>query len=674
MTTRSQTSPSGDVANQPMSPSQMSVSPSVQSGSGKGPKHSQPPVGTPGAGRSNLQATPVAQPTVAQPHVPQAQVHSVAAPVELPTPVVAAPVDAAVVSPTPSRRSRDQEEILDAIRALTMTLSNNQNHGQVNSPSGNIQEMQQTPPVNPQASAPVQPAVEVAASGPMPPQPTSSFQAVPQAAPQVQQPMSHVAGGPPFGPPTGMPPPGWIPYGYQSVPQGYAQGWPPVPPGHAHIGTAPVVDEFHIPVRDARFRDVLSVEAYRLSDRSETINKPNASWECKSITNLYNSLKNRMAKTPFNGDPPVSVLRFLQQLARVGQQAGASEGQMAWLLEDFTEEPITSQLRDQAFSSYPQAVHWLLLSYASEKNLNEALQELQSARQQQGETARMFGHRLLSQAGMLGNLAPLSQVKVLFGNGLKDPVRAMFQATPAPKEMDEQTPLTVLIARAEQLEAGMSSRQVVLASRTAKATPKDTPMMPMVPDARSGSPFPFSGPSRVALTDKETRLDQEWALMLAYSAMFGTNVRSSPQNWRNQPRACYVCWERDHFYRRCPLVVGLTDEQVSALGQRRRSFFAEIAESRMQPEKQPSANDDSKPTWVRKNQDGNRVDGVGWKAREDRNPTLAVMPALPGPVLPHDQEEPEEASSVPGTTLPASSLSEVQPSGNEQALPNPQNH
>ena len=199
-------------------------------------------------------------------------------------------------------------------------------------------------------------------------------------------------------------------------------------------------------------------------------------------------------------------------------------------------------------------------------------------------------------------------------------------------------------------------------------------MMPMVPDARSGSPFPFSGPSRVALTDKETRLDQEWALMLAYSAMFGTNVRSSPQNWRNQPRACYVCWERDHFYRRCPLVVGLTDEQVSALGQRRRSFFAEIAESRMQPEKQPSANDDSKPTWFRKNQDGNRVDGVGWKAREDRNPTLAVMPALPGPVLPHDQEEPEEASSVPGTTLPASSLSEVQPSGNEQALPNPQNH
>ena len=130
MTTRSQTSPSGDVANQPMSPSQMSVDPSVQSGSGKGPKHSQPPVGTPGAGRSNLQATPVAQPTVAQPHLPQAQVHPVAAPVELPTPVVAAPVDAAVVSPTPSRRSRDQEEILDAIRALTMTLSNNQNHGQ----------------------------------------------------------------------------------------------------------------------------------------------------------------------------------------------------------------------------------------------------------------------------------------------------------------------------------------------------------------------------------------------------------------------------------------------------------------------------------------------------------------------------------------------------------------
>ncbi len=78
----------------------------------------------------------------------------------------------------------------------------------------------------------------------------------------------------------------------------------------------------------------------------------------------------------------------------------------------------------------------------------------------------MFGLRPQLEAGRLGALVSISELKSLFAQGLNEPTHSLFASYQTPEEMEPHVPLSVLIQRAEQLETGMSSRTTTRASRT----------------------------------------------------------------------------------------------------------------------------------------------------------------------------------------------------------------
>jgi hypothetical protein len=99
-------------------------------------------------------------------------------------------------------------------------------------------------------------------------------------------------------------------------------------------------------------------------------------------------------------------------------------------------------------------VHWLLTSYAPETTIEAAVRSLNTTTQRPSEAVRDFGLRVQQEASLLGSLIPLSELKSLFSQGLRDPVRSNFAAGQGASELLDSVHLTVLIGRAELLERG----------------------------------------------------------------------------------------------------------------------------------------------------------------------------------------------------------------------------
>jgi hypothetical protein len=74
---------------------------------------------------------------------------------------------------------------------------------------------------------------------------------------------------------------------------------------------------------------------------------------------------------------------------------------------------------------------------------------MQVAGQQTQEAVRQYGHRLQMEAAALGSLMTQAEVKSLFAQGLQDPVKSLFAANQPSTELDDSTPFSVLVGRAE---------------------------------------------------------------------------------------------------------------------------------------------------------------------------------------------------------------------------------
>ena len=73
----------------------------------------------------------------------------------------------------------------------------------------------------------------------------------------------------------------------------------------------------HLPVRNRRFDGVLSIETYRLIDRSLVLRAD----QVASLTSYANQIMPRLTDCVFSGDSPLLVLPFLKQLVRVADQS-----------------------------------------------------------------------------------------------------------------------------------------------------------------------------------------------------------------------------------------------------------------------------------------------------------------------------------------------------------------
>jgi hypothetical protein len=167
-----------------------------------------------------------------------------------------------------------------------------------------------------------------------------------------------------------------------------------------------------------------------------------------SLTNYANQVRPRLTDCVFSGESPLQVLLLLKQLVRVADQSFLSEAILRWIADDFLRTPAKEAFRAQALDSWPVAVHWLLSTSASESALEAAVRQMQVTGQSKAESVRQYGHRLQLEAAALGSLMSSSEVKSLCAQGLLDPVRSLFAANQPNNELEEYTPLSVLVDRA----------------------------------------------------------------------------------------------------------------------------------------------------------------------------------------------------------------------------------
>jgi hypothetical protein len=300
-----------------------------------------------------------------------------------------------------------------------------------------------------------------------------------------------------------------------------------------------------ITVRNRRYAEVLSVDTYRLRDRSDGL-RPD---QVATLTSLANQVRPRLDGCLFSGDPSIAVLPFLVQLVRVANQSHLSEATLLWIVDDFLRSPAKEAFRSNSFNSWPSAVLWLLTTYAPESALEVAVRRLQTTEQAPSETVRQFGLRLQVEAAALGNLLSVPEVKSMFTQGIRDPVRSLFAASQPVAEFEETTPLSVLIGRAELLEAG--SRPSV--------------------DVRSPPRlFPPSPRSKVLVIPEPEAEGQEddSAELLALEVQ---NRTAPSARW-----TCFVCYNMGHGWLECPLLKHVPVKEKEEIVIRRRKYIDSV--------------------------------------------------------------------------------------------------
>jgi hypothetical protein len=308
----------------------------------------------------------------------------------------------------------------------------------------------------------------------------------------------------------------------------------PPPPSSLEVPT--------IPVRNRRYAGVLAVDTYRLRDRASTL-RPD---QVANLTTAANQIRPRLDGCMFCGDPPLSVLPFLQQLVRVADQSHMTEAALLWVVDDFLRPPAQGAFRSQRFDSWPLAIHWLLVTYASETILESAVRRIQTTSQATNESVQEFGLRIQIEAAALGSLLPQAEVKSLFSHGLRDPVRSLFVAHQSPIELDDATSLSLLVSRAALLESGTRS------SPSSSLRVPSRPRVLMTPEHVSHDVAP----------------DMEFTDMLAFEAK---ETRAPSSHW-----VCFVCYTRGHGWLACPLLDHVPVSEKEEIVLRRRQYLDKI--------------------------------------------------------------------------------------------------
>jgi hypothetical protein len=303
-----------------------------------------------------------------------------------------------------------------------------------------------------------------------------------------------------------------------------------------------------IPVRNRRYAEVLAVQNYRLRDRAQGL-RPD---QVATLTNVANQIRPRLDGCFFSGEPALAVLPFLRQLVKIANQSHVSEAALLWIVEDFLRSPARDAFRTQQFLNWPSAVHWLLTTYVPESALDSAVRTLQTTSQNQGEDVRKFGLRLQLQTAALGAFFSTQEVKSLFTQGLRDPVKSLFAANQPSVEFEEVTPLSVLIGRAELLETGTKQTTFV------RSSPRYNPGL--------------QSPALVMSDQVEYQNEENEC-----SALLAVETRNGPDTSR---WTCFVCYRSGHGWMDCPLLKHVSVIEKEDIVLRRRRYLDSQRQSR----------------------------------------------------------------------------------------------
>ncbi|GAB0497145.1 hypothetical protein MMPV_008468 [Pyropia vietnamensis] len=207
----------------------------------------------------------------------------------------------------------------------------------------------------------------------------------------------------------------------------------PIPAQVAHHGTGSASTALLAPIQcsDDRFAAVLSYETYRLRNKKAKY----GSAEARKMGRKTRDMKHSFAgHPPFSGKEPLRIFAWLRKFVKACNDNDVTEGMALYAAPHFmtgdAEVRYTRVLPDSAgtasgakVDSYPEAVNWLLLTYAEPHTLALAQDTFSRAIKEPDEPVEAFASRLRALSELCGNIHSEGTMKQQLIQGLPEYVR-----------------------------------------------------------------------------------------------------------------------------------------------------------------------------------------------------------------------------------------------------------
>lgn len=183
-------------------------------------------------------------------------------------------------------------------------------------------------------------------------------------------------------------------------------------------------------VTDLKFLRVLSYRTYRLRNTSHR----RKSKETGKVKDQIRRMEITLRKQMFSGTDGILVLNFLACFVREANILEMSEAQAYLALPQFLQGFALSQFEavrdssaggDGGVRCWPEAVQYLLRSYATSNEIQRAMMDLRNVTQNPGEDERDYSTRLEDACRRVGNVHSLHEKCTMFESGLVPEIRAL---------------------------------------------------------------------------------------------------------------------------------------------------------------------------------------------------------------------------------------------------------
>lgn len=181
---------------------------------------------------------------------------------------------------------------------------------------------------------------------------------------------------------------------------------------------------------DPDFTAVVSYRRYRLQ-KMDPDTGPAVSRYVGDYVKLFNPT---LSSRKFDGSVPIVVLDFLSSFKRICDEHGVSEGLAILLLPHFLFGDARSLIEENfeisgfaigGYRTWPEAVQLLLMNYAKDKYIKDALRSFNECKLRDDEDEAAFGRRLQRHARLCGGVIDSQRLVTRFCDGLPSYIQPM---------------------------------------------------------------------------------------------------------------------------------------------------------------------------------------------------------------------------------------------------------
>ena len=174
---------------------------------------------------------------------------------------------------------------------------------------------------------------------------------------------------------------------------------------------------------------VLNYRYYRLKRRASG----RTGHETGKVKDHIRRMHTASSDLGFDGSDPIAILSFLSRFVSEADILTMKESQALLALPYFLKKSALEHFRaardaepeDGGIASWPEAVQFLLRSYATNAVISEALLDLRDIRQKPGEPETDYSSRLMRAVYRCGNIHSADERMTMFVDGLNPAIRSL---------------------------------------------------------------------------------------------------------------------------------------------------------------------------------------------------------------------------------------------------------